>query len=152
MEIVSQIKEWTEAFLPQELFLVDIETKIGSSKISIFIDGDQGVDIPACQKLSRHLSDKLDEQNYGEEPYYLEVSSPGADSPLLKFRQYPKHIGRELFVKLKAETELTGKLISVTEDTITIALKDKKKGYLNAPEKSIPFADVAEASVILSFK
>lgn len=152
MDIVSQIKEWTEAFLPQELFLVDIETKAGSSKVCIYIDGDQGVDIPACQKLSRHLSDKLDEQNYGEEPYYLEVSSPGADRPLLKFRQYPKHIGRELFVKLTAATELTGKLVAVNENEITLALKDKKKGYVNAPEKNIPFADIAEASVILSFK
>ena len=152
MEIVSQIKEWTEAFLPQELFLVDIETKIGSDKICILIDGDQGVDIPACQKLSSHLSDKLDEQNYGEEPYYLEVSSPGADRPLLKFRQYPKHVGRELLVKLLAETEVTGKLVAATEDAITIALKDKKKGYVNAPEQTISFAEIVEASVILSFK
>ena len=152
MEIVSQIKEWTEAFLPQELFLVDIETKIGSDKISILIDGDQGVDIPACQKLSRYLSDKLDEQNYGEEPYYLEVSSPGADRPLLKVRQYSKHVGIELLLKLISETEVTGKLIAVSEDAITIAFKDKKKGYINAPEQTIPFADIVEASVILSFK
>ena len=57
-----------------------------------------------------------------------------------------------ILVKLISETEVTGKLIAVTEDGITIALKDKKKGYINAPEQTIPFAEIVEASVILSFK
>ncbi len=152
MDIVAQITEWTDGFLTGELFLVEVENREGSEKISVFIDGDTGIDIPACQKLSRFLSEKLDEQNYGEHPYYLEVSSPGADSPLIKFRQYPKHVGRELLVKLKDNTETSGKLVSVTNEAITIAIKDKKKGYVNAPEQTITFADINEASVILAFK
>lgn len=152
MEVLTQIADWSSAFLPEGLFLVDVEQKTGSQKISVFIDGDKGVDIADCQKLSRHLSEKLDELDYGAEPYYLEVSSPGADKPLKVTRQYPKHIGRELFVKLTAETELTGKLEEVTEQGITLSLKDKKKGYKDAPQKQIAFADIAEASVILSFK
>lgn len=152
MEIIEQIKEWSASFLPEDLFLVDVEQKTGSKKISVYIDGDKGVDIAACQKLSRHLSEKLDEQDYGAEPYYLEVSSPGADRPLVNVRQYPKHVGRELMVKLHAQTELNGKLESVEEDGITLALKDKKKGYRDAAQKTVPFADIAEASVIISFK
>lgn len=152
MEIIEQIKNWSSSFLPEDLFLVDVEQKAGSKKISVFIDGDTGVDIAACQKLSRHLSEKLDEQDYGAEPYHLEVSSPGADRPLINVRQYAKHVGRELLVKLHAQTELSGKLESVADNGITLALKDKKKGYKDAAQKNVLFADIAEASVIISFK
>lgn len=152
MDIVSQIKEWSDAFLSEEFFLVDIEHKEGSHKISVFIDGDNGVDIEPCRLLSRHISEKLDELDFGAEPYSLEVSSPGADRPLLVQRQYPKHVGREFLVRLAAQTELTGKLEEVTETGIVLALKDKKKGYKDAPLKNIAFSDIEEATIILSFK
>ncbi|TAE81720.1 MAG: hypothetical protein EAY81_09565 [Bacteroidetes bacterium] len=152
MDILSLIKEWTDDFLSDDLFLVNIEHKEGSHKISLFIDGDSGIDIEACKTLSRHISDKLDELDFGEEPYALEVSSPGADKPLLVKRQYPKHIGREFLVRLKAQTELTGKLEEVTESGILLALKDKKKGYKEATVKAIDFEEIDEATIILSFR
>jgi|LauGreDrversion4_2_1035121.scaffolds.fasta_scaffold08137_7 ribosome maturation factor RimP len=152
MEIIEQITAWCDEFLTEEYFLVEVEHKLGSKKLGVYIDGDEAVDITVCQKLSRFLSEKLDEVDFGAEPYMLEVSSSGADSPLLVKRQYPKHIGREFFVKLKAETELTGRLEEVTEDYLLLSLKDKKKGYVNATQKQVPFADIAEASIILSFK
>lgn len=152
MEIIAQVKEWSESFLPQELFLVDVELNERSKKLSIYIDGDKGIDIDACKNLSRHLSEKLDAVDYGAEPYSLEVSSPGADRPLLVTRQYAKHIGRELDIKLKAETQLTGRLESVNENGITVSLKDKKKDYKDATQKEIAFNDIALAAVILSFK
>ncbi len=152
MEIIEQITAWCNEFLTDEYFLVEVEHKLGSKKLGVYIDGDEGVDIAVCQKLSRFLSEKLDEVDFGAEPYMLEVSSSGADSPLLVKRQYPKHVGREFFVKLKAETELTGRLEEVTDEYLVLSLKDKKKGYTNATQKQVPFADVAEASIILSFK
>lgn len=154
MDIVSQIREWSKAFLTNEegLFLVDIEQKAGSKKISVYIDGDSGVNIEACRRLSRMLSEKLDELDYGDTPYYLEVSSPGVDRPLQFSRQYSKHVGRELKVNLKAKTELEGKLEEVKGDEITILLKDKKKGYKDATAKTIAFDDIADSTVIISFK
>lgn len=152
MDIVEQITAWSTAFLPEELFLVDVEHNPNSHKLCVYIDGDEGIDINACKGLSRHLSEKLDELDYSAEPYYLEVSSPGADRPLKVARQYHKHIGRELFVKLNAQTELSGRLEDVNETGISLALKDKKKGYKDATIKDIAFADIAEASVIISFR
>lgn len=152
MDIVERIKEWSVAFLPAHLFLVDVDHNPHNHKLGIYIDGDQGIDIDACKNLSRHISEKLDELDFGAEPYSLEVSSPGADKPLLVTRQYAKHVGRELDIKLKAQTQLEAKLESVNETGITVSLKDKKKGYKDAPQKEIAFADIAEASVIISFK
>ena len=152
MEIIEQITAWCDEYLTDEYFLVEVEHKLGSKKLGVYIDGDEAVDITVCQKLSRFLSEKLDEVDFGAEPYMLEVSSSGADSPLLVKRQYPKHVGRECFVKLKAETELTGRLEEVTDEYLVLSLKDKKKGYTNATQKQVSFADIAEASIILSFK
>lgn len=152
MDIVAEIKNWSAQFLPADLFVVNVEENLHKQLLTIYIDGDNGIDISACQKLSRHLSEKLDEQDFGAEPYTLEVSSPGADSPLLNPRQYPKHIGREFFIKLNAQTELTGKLQTANSTQIEILIKDKKNLYKNAPLKQIAFADIAEASIILSFK
>jgi ribosome maturation factor RimP len=151
MDIISEIGNWSKGFLEDPLFLVGVEQKVGSKKISVFIDGDEGVNIEACRKLSRHLSEKLDALDYGDTAYYLEVSSPGVDRPLVEPRQYKKHIGRELMVKLVSQTELLGKLDTVTETGITLLLKDKKKLYKDATAKDIPFAEMESAMVQISF-
>ncbi|MCU0422817.1 MAG: ribosome maturation factor RimP [Bacteroidia bacterium] len=152
MDIVNQIIAWSEAFLPANQFVVDVEHKNSAGKLTVYIDSDEALDINACRLLSRHLSEQLDALDYGDTPYYLEVSSPGADKPLKVKRQFHKHIGRELSVTLKAATVLEGKLDAVEESKIVLLLKDKKKGYKEATAKEISFDDIAEASVIISFK
>lgn len=154
MDIIEQLTIWTNEYLSSHLFLVNIEWKIGSKKVTIFIDGDNGVSIDECRMLSKHLSGHLDELEYGEEPYTLEVSSPGADNPLKLFRQYSKHIGREMKVILLQNTELLGKLIKIEDNTITLHLKDNKKEY-KAKEitlKDINWNDIKECTVQISFK
>jgi ribosome maturation factor RimP len=152
MDIISSIKQWTEAALEEGYFLVEAEQKPGSKKISVFIDGDTGVNIETCRLISKVLSEQLDELDYGDGAYYLEVSSPGVDRPLVLQRQYPKHVGRELQVKLTGNNEITGKLKEVTTEGIVLLLKDKKKGYKEAAEKAILFKEVKESNVLISFK
>lgn len=153
MDILVQIKTWSQEHLQAHLFVVDVEQKLGSRKISVFVDGDKGILLEECRQLSRFLSQKLDEQEYGDKPYTLEVSSPGVEKAMKYLRQFGKHLGRELLIKLKANSELSGKLISLDSDTITIQLKDNKKGYkVSEPViKIINFADVAECFVQVSF-
>lgn len=154
MDIIEKLTIWTNEFLEKHLFLVGIEQKIGSKKISVFIDGDEGVSIDECRLLSKHLSGHLDELEYGEEPYILEVSSPGTENPLKLFRQYKKHIGRELKVILTHNTELFGKLVNIEGSVLTLHLKDKKKDY-KAKDiilKEIDFEEIKESIVQISFK
>ncbi|MEI6509066.1 MAG: ribosome assembly cofactor RimP [Bacteroidota bacterium] len=153
MNIVQQLTNWTNEFLPPHLFLVEVEQMQGSKKIAVYIDGDNGVRIEDCRVLSKSLNAKLDEMEFEAEPFYFEVSSPGVDKPLIMMRQYPKHIGRELMIKLKSNTELFGKLTAVNSNSITIMFKDKKKGYLpNATQKEIAIDEIAESIVQISFK
>ncbi len=154
MDIIENLTTWTNDYLESHLFLVDIEQKIGSKKIIVFLDGDNGVTIDECRMLSKHLSGHLDELEYGDEAYILEVSSPGAENPLKLFRQYQNHIGRELKIKLIHNTELLGKLEKIEGETITLQLKDIKKEY-KAKEptfKDINFNDILESVVQISFK
>ncbi len=154
MDIIEQLTVWANEHLASHLFLVSIEQKLGSKKISVFVDGDNGVTIEECRLLSKHLSGHLDEMEYGEEPYTLEISSPGAENPLKLFRQYNKHVGRELLITLTQNTELLGRLESIEGDVLTLHLKDKKKDY-KAKEtilKQIKFNDIKESVVQLSFK
>ncbi|MCU0441368.1 MAG: ribosome maturation factor RimP [Bacteroidia bacterium] len=152
MDIITTLTNWTTAALPEHLFLVGVEQKAGSKKISVFIDGDKGVSIEDCRQLAKSLNAKLDEADYGSEAYMFEVSSPGVDRPLVSTRQYHQHIGRELLVKLTGQNELLGKLERVAEDGVVLLLKDKKKGYKEATEKAVSFTEIVQANVQISFK
>ena len=153
MQIVDQIKEWSAEVLDPSVFIVDIEFKPGGGKLLVLIDSDGPLTIEQCRSLNRQISNKLDETDYGDTPYILEVSSPGIDRPLKLLRQYNKHIGREFRVVLKAKTELLGKLIEIKEGAINLQLKDKKKAY-QAKEPSfkiVHFDEIEEAFVLASF-
>ena len=53
-----------------------------------------------CEKISRYLSGRLDELDPIEQNYYLEVSSPGMDRPLVKPEHYAKYVGRDVEIRL----------------------------------------------------
>lgn len=53
-----------------------------------------------CEKVSRFLSDALDRDDPIERNYYLEVSSPGMDRPLLKPQHWKRYIGHLVEVRL----------------------------------------------------
>jgi ribosome maturation factor RimP len=89
-----------------------------------------------------------------EENYTLDVGSPGADSDIKLLRQYPKHVGREFSIILKDDTELTGKLLSVTGETLSIEHFEnpKPKRHEKPVAKDINYNDIKKANIILSFK
>lgn len=111
-------------------FLVEIRIK-PTNNVKLFLDGDQGVTIEKCISWNRALYKKIEEENlFPNGDFSLEVSSPGVDEPLKLFRQYKKNIGRTVEVILKEGNKVTGKMIDVTEDAITVEEtkgKNKKK-------------------------
>ena len=72
-----------EALATTDLFLVELKGNSTQTKFQIAIDGDQGVSIGQCAQISRHLSRRLDEMELPEKAFTYEVSSPGADLPLI---------------------------------------------------------------------
>ena len=66
--------------------LVDVEyVKEGSNfYLRAYIDKPGGITVDDCETVSRAFSDKLDETDFIEEAYIMEVSSPGLGRPLKK--------------------------------------------------------------------
>lgn len=129
-------------------FLVDVLLKQGN-RVYVFIDGDHGVTIDDCVRVSRMLENSLDRD---VEDFELNVSSAGADQPFRLPRQYPKNIGRSLHIKLTDGTELTGKLLSTDENGITLLKEGNKKKKIAPEEIYLPYQKIKESKVIISFK
>jgi ribosome maturation factor RimP len=129
--------------------LVDVKGSIGGKqKVSIYLDGDQGVSIEKCSKVSRQLAAKLEEEEFFDNPYTLEVSSYGVGKPLLLQRQYSNNIGRTLQVHLSNEEKvLEGKLVQVDESVITLEKTEKKKVVKTEIEKE----NISKSLVMVSF-
>ena len=134
-------------------FLVEVVASAKNlSKITIFIDGDHGVTIDACTELSRVVSAKLDELNFGSTHYVLEVSTPGLDHPLKLRRQFHKNIGRGIKVHRRDKSQVNGKLVRVNENDLVLSKEEKEGKALIEKEVSVPFDEIEKAFVLVSFK
>ena len=60
-----------------EIYDVEYVKEGGEWYLRAYIDKADGVNIQDCENVSRKLSDRLDEEDFIEEAYILEVSSPG---------------------------------------------------------------------------
>ncbi|QNF32952.1 ribosome maturation factor [Adhaeribacter swui] len=138
-----------------DLFVVKVQVSDNPAKpkVTVILDGDNGVGIDECALVSRRLANRI-ETAYGDEiSYILEVTSPGADQPLTSDRQYKRHIGRKLKLVLKDGSEKTGTLEEVTADGIKITeeIKEKSKKVTLAPAE-VNFTDIAKTNIVISFK
>ncbi len=135
---------------------MEIEWKPGSSKLSVYVDCQEGVTLEACQKLSRHLEGFLDSENILGDKYNLEVSSPGLDRPLIDKRQFEKNIGRIIRLELKDGKNLVGKLLKINDPGSLLiqeeVLKGKKKTPHLGKEKTVDLDQVEKTFVEVRFK
>ncbi|MBY0425831.1 MAG: ribosome maturation factor RimP [Cytophagales bacterium] len=146
MELSSFIeKTLIESEALNHLYLVKLNVNdLGKTKkINVYIDSDGPVTIEDCTKLSRKINKAAEEENLIEGDYTLEVSSPGAESPLLFNRQYKKNIGRNFKVEQQDKTVIEGKLIHADESTVQIEVTVKK----NTTIVEIPFSEIKKANV-----
>lgn len=154
MQIEERVRALVEEKIAdrEDLFVVSIKMQ-RNGVLEILIDGDQGVPIEDCAKISRHVGFHLEEENVIETAYRLEVSSPGVDTPLILHRQYIKNIGRLIRIKGLDGAKFEGELLQVNDASITINQKVKEKGKkATTQELEIPFTDITETKVLISFK
>ena len=109
-------------------------------------DGEKYIGTEDCEKTSRYLSEKLDEADPIEQNYYLEVSSPGMDRPLLKPEHYERYVGKEVEIKLYKGKDGTKKIEGVLQ-----AFEKTDDGYLvkvvdhDSKEWDLQLAEIAKA-------
>lgn len=146
--ILGLIKDKLEG---TDKFLVDMHIS-RDNRISVAIDGDNGVTIDDCIELSRHIEKNL---NRDEEDFELNVASAGLDNPLKLHRQYVKNIGRFIAVTTTDGEKTTGKLLEVTDNDISIlpdnTPRRKKQETETDSTKTISFDDIQTAKIIVKF-
>ncbi|MDC1162038.1 ribosome assembly cofactor RimP [Tenacibaculum sp.] len=136
----------------KSLFLIDLAF-LADNKIKVVIDGDEGVSLKECIRVSRSIEHNLDRE---EEDFSLEVTSPDIAHSLTMKRQYKKNLNRILKVKTE-EGELEGALAEVNEDDIVLKWKAREpkpvgKGKVTVEKVAkILFADIKEAKVKIIF-
>ena len=97
------------------------------------IDKPEGVNIQDCENVSRALSDKLDEVDFIDDAYILEVSSPGLGRTLKKDKHLEKSLGEEVELRLykprDKQKEFTGILKSFDADSVIIETEEEEKVF-----------------------
>jgi ribosome maturation factor RimP len=154
MDLTAEIRQLVEPNLAPDQFIVDVlvSAKKNPGKVLVLLDGDQGITIDTCAEISRQLSKALDERNLMGDNYLLEVSTPGVDQPLKLKRQYGKHVGRNLKIKLQDGTQVEGKLSELNESEITLAQEIGSGKKKETKTVTVPFAAVDKTFVLVSFK
>ena len=135
------------------LFLISKEIKAGN-KIVIVIDGDNGVTLQDCMKVSRHIEHNLDRE---EEDFSLEVYSAGISEGITHIRQYQKNVGRKLEVIKDDQEKVTGTLIEADDEKIKLQWKAREpkpvgKGKVTVQkEQEILYENIVKAKVMVTF-
>ncbi|HBB61977.1 MAG TPA: ribosome maturation factor RimP [Lachnospiraceae bacterium] len=127
----SRTEQLLQPMMEEHQFeLVDVEyvKEGGTWYLRAYIDKPDGITINDCEVISRALSDALDEEDFIEDSYVLEVSSPGLGRPLKKDKDFQRSIGEAVELKLykpvDGSKDYTGILLSFDKDTVTIEKED----------------------------
>lgn len=145
-KIVNITKEITDQ---NGLLLIDFLFRgfSNSTVIEVFIDGEKGVSVEDCAKISREINEQIEAENLFDSAYRLEVSSPGADRPLKFLQQFTKHINRNFDLQLSEESEtnkkVVGKLLSIDGENLVFLIQKE--------EVTVPYNTIKKAKVIISF-
>ena len=110
-----------------EFELVDVEyvKEAGTWYLRAYIDKPGGIAINDCEVVSRELSDLLDQKDFIDDSYILEVSSPGLGRPLKKERDFARSIGAEVEIRtyrmVEGRKEFTGVLEEYDSESVTVS-------------------------------
>lgn len=154
--VVETVTELVNPILDERHFeLVDAEfVKEGKSwYLRIYIDKPGGINIEECALVSDLLGEKLDNCDPDPIPqaYFLEVSSPGAERPLKKERDYERalnsYIHVSLYQPLEGNKVYEGTMVDLKPDELTLEYMDKTR------QKTIviPRKQIAQARLAIKF-
>ena len=140
--------------------LVDVEyvKEAGNWYLRAYVDKEGGITLDDCELVNRAWSDMMDADDFIEDAYILEVSSPGLGRQLKKEKDFKRSIGEDIDLhfykgqKIPGGTngkevtvkDLTGTLLAFTMDTITIQTDF-------APEYVVNRSEVSKVNLTIDF-
>lgn len=122
---------------------VDVEyvKEAGQFYLRVVVDKEGGISLNECEEVSRELSPKLDENDFIEENYYLEVSSPGIDRALKRDKEFVKYKGRDVEIKLykaiDGVKQFEGELVGLDEENNIVVIINNEEMKFNRKDVAI---------------
>ena len=111
-----------------ELFDVEYVKEGGTWYLRAYIDKEGGITVNDCEAVAREMNEILDREDFVEDSYVFEVSSPGLGRPLKKEKDYIRSMGKEVEIRtyrvINREKEFYGILSAYDENTVTIKTED----------------------------
>ena len=115
--------------------------------LRLIIDKQEGVSLDDCTAASREIGQLLDIEDFIDQAYNLEVSSPGLDRPLKSMADFQRFVGRKAKIKtdepIGGERVFVGRIQQTSGDTIILEI--------GGPELRIPFEQVSKARLEVEF-
>ena len=131
---VERVRELAQPIvdgLGLRLWDVRYEKEGASWFLRVIIDADRPVTTDDCEAVSRPLDKLLDEHDFIENSYYLEIASAGLGRQLLKPEHFLFCMGKEIRIKLIREKdgvrELEGVLTSFEDVMIVLSTLSEEK-------------------------
>lgn len=148
--VIDIVKDLLDPYLKEngyELFYIEYQKEGKDWFLRVYIDSKEGISIDDCEKVTRFLSPKLDEADPIDKNYFLEVSSPGIDRPLIKDSDYEKYKGEIidifLYKAIDSKKVISGELVGLIDNQIII--KDETENEMKVPKA---FASKVKLAVI----
>lgn len=122
---------------------------------ALAVEGDVTETLPSLSldeiaSATRTVSDALDESDVlGEQPYTLEVTSPGVSRPLTQAGHFRRNVGRLVVLTLRDGEPLTARIVRAGDEDLTVQVPPVKKSP--AREETFAYAAIERADVQVEF-
>jgi ribosome maturation factor RimP len=157
----QMINDWTQRFIAdvenlaepilrfEGMRLIDVEYRREPTGrvLRVFVDKQEGVTLDDCAMISNQLGDILDAKIDHDEPYHLEVSSPGLDRPLTKPKHFVYFEGRPAVIKTNrlvgGKRHFKGVLAGFSEGVVKLLVDEQAV--------SIPYEAIVKAHLSIEY-
>ena len=116
--------------LGYDLVSLSSKKEKGDLVVSIVVDKVDPIDMNEIVSLSEKLSAYMDEIDNSDTPYFLDISSLGAEKPL-KVENLKDYVGRYVNVhvnnEINGENIFEGDMVEVSDDSITVEYRIKTR-------------------------
>ncbi|MFO8053878.1 MAG: hypothetical protein R6U19_01770 [Bacteroidales bacterium] len=123
-----------------------------NNKVVVVLDGDSDVTVRVCEDVNRFLESSLDRER---DDFELQVTSYGADMPLIHERQYRKYLHRPVSIRTGDDKMLEGVILDLEQEKMQVepVIKPKKKGQKSRKGEpvEVAFSQIKEIKPVLKF-
>ena len=131
--------------IPEHMVLLDCVEFASQSKVKIVVDGKIPVDLFTTTTIARNVRDSGLLDSIYPQGFQLEVTSPGADAPLIHPVQFEKNIGKRIRLKMWGDSEL------IQVEIRNVSEEGFEGKLVNGHKDIFQFDDIESAKVEIKF-